>query len=168
MGRTNRSKTGPSLSTLAIAGLVVVVMVAAVYLGMGRLSSSPNTAAETDTGGGTNEESQVTPQYATEEQLLSVRRAVGTTGIVALGIDRFRVRLGRYPRNLQELLDKPDDLASGQRWDGPYVNNPRLLSDPWGQSYRYKSPGDHHASTYDLWSVGPDGINASSDDIGNW
>ena len=162
MGRASHGKTGPGLPTLAIAGLVLVVMAAAVVLGLGGSSSDQGAGAALET------ESPVVSRYATEEQLISVRRAVGSAGIVALGIDRFRIRLGRYPRNLQELFDKPDDLTAGHGWDGPYVNNPRLLTDPWGQLYRYESPGQHHTATYDLWSIGPDGVDGSSDDIGNW
>jgi general secretion pathway protein G len=29
-------------------------------------------------------------------------------------------------------------------------------------------PGTHNPDSYDVWSLGPDGINGTQDDIGNW
>jgi len=43
-----------------------------------------------------------------------------------------------------------------------------VLRDPWGREYRYSTPAKHTNKEYDLWSVGPDGIDGSQDDIGNW
>lgn len=47
------------------------------------------------------------------------------------------------------------------------------FDDPWGQPFQYKCPGDHNRSAFDLWSKGPDGVKAESeqtsdDDITNW
>ena len=168
MGRGKRAKKGPELMTLVVAALAVVILAAAAAVYLGRTGRSPSVPAASEGDGAGSETESPASRWATDEELIFVRRAVGSTGIVALGIDRFRVRLGRYPRNLDELLRKPDGLAAGQHWDGPYVNNPRLLTDPWSQQYRYKSSGEHNTATYDLWSIGADGIDGSSDDIGNW
>lgn len=40
--------------------------------------------------------------------------------------------------------------------------------DPWGNAYRYLKPATHEIVDYDLWSVGPDGLDGTPDDIGNW
>lgn len=42
---------------------------------------------------------------------------------------------------------------------------PQLPVDPWGRPYRYLNPGREHA--WELYSLGPDGIE-SSDDIVGW
>ncbi|WP_449067407.1 type II secretion system protein GspG [Prosthecobacter sp.] len=47
-------------------------------------------------------------------------------------------------------------------------NLKKVLLDQWGHEYRYRSPARHSDKGYDLWSIGPDGINGSQDDIGNW
>lgn len=41
-----------------------------------------------------------------------------------------------------------------------------VTADPWGQPYRYVSPGQH--GPYDLFSVGPDGVEGTDDDVTNW
>ncbi|MDF7799159.1 type II secretion system major pseudopilin GspG [Pontiellaceae bacterium B1224] len=78
----------------------------------------------------------------------------------------YRVNMGRYPtteEGLDALLNKPSDEAVN--WRGPYVK--KLNPDPWGSQYQYRYPGEHNEATYDLWSLGPDGVE-SEDDIGNW
>jgi hypothetical protein len=40
--------------------------------------------------------------------------------------------------------------------------------DPWGTTYRYRSPGVHHPDAYDIWTAGPDKIDGTTDDEGNW
>ena len=41
------------------------------------------------------------------------------------------------------------------------------ILDPFGSEYLYKSPGDHNPLAFDLWSIGPDRINSTADDIVN-
>jgi len=38
--------------------------------------------------------------------------------------------------------------------------------DPWGRAYAYRCPGSH--GDYDLFSVGPDGIEGNEDDACSW
>jgi general secretion pathway protein G len=45
---------------------------------------------------------------------------------------------------------------------------PEALKDPWGHNYQYRNPGTHNANGYDIYSFGPDGIEGTPDDIGNW
>lgn len=40
--------------------------------------------------------------------------------------------------------------------------------DPWGHSYQYRNPGKHNPDKYDVFSMGPDGLPDTADDIGNW
>ncbi len=39
--------------------------------------------------------------------------------------------------------------------------------DPWGREYRYRYPGSHLPESFDLFSLGVDGV-VSDDDEGNW
>jgi general secretion pathway protein G len=41
------------------------------------------------------------------------------------------------------------------------------LTDPWGQPFQYRIPGSNNPHSFDLWSLGPDGVEGS-DDIANW
>ena len=79
----------------------------------------------------------------------------------------YRTDIGSYPsteEGLAALMKAPE--SAGARWKGPYLKNTSLL-DPWKKPYRYAYPGVRNPGTYDLWSLGPDGVE-SADDIGNW
>jgi len=41
-------------------------------------------------------------------------------------------------------------------------------NDPWNHEFQYRSPAINSSASYDLWSLGPDGVNGTDDDIGNW
>jgi general secretion pathway protein G len=44
----------------------------------------------------------------------------------------------------------------------------RWLVDPWGRKLAYRNPGKHNPGGYDVFSLGPDGVENTEDDIGNW
>ncbi|MCH7813488.1 MAG: type II secretion system protein GspG [Planctomycetes bacterium] len=96
------------------------------------------------------------------------RKAVSPRDLLALGIGRYELRLGRLPGSLDDLVRQPLDLNDGEIWDGPYIHNESLLEDPWGRRYQYLAPGRHNPAGYDLWSLGADGREDTGDDIGNW
>ena len=83
----------------------------------------------------------------------------------------FRMDNFKYPttdQGLAALVTKPGDSSIRNFPDGGYLKG-GLRKDPWGNEYRYQSPGSH--GEYDLFTLGADnqeggeGINA---DIGNW
>ena len=79
----------------------------------------------------------------------------------------FKIHMGRYPttsEGLKALFQAPD--SAGDRWRGPYVE--KIPDDPWKHPYQYRSPGTKNPNTYDLFSMGPDGLADTADDIGNW
>jgi general secretion pathway protein G len=43
-----------------------------------------------------------------------------------------------------------------------------LILDPWGNPYQYSFPGKHNPDSFDVYSLGPDGLPGTADDIGNW
>lgn len=80
---------------------------------------------------------------------------------------QYNDHTGSYPstaEGLKALLAAP----SGKKgWRGPYVRE--IPKDPWKKEYKYRFPGQKNPpSSYDLWSLGPDGIDSTADDIGNW
>jgi general secretion pathway protein G len=77
----------------------------------------------------------------------------------------YEVDNGSYPKSLNDLIQQPSDAKS---WHGPYFDPPNLPIDPWDHPYVYVYPGRHNTSSYDLYSIGPDGQDGTADDIGNW
>jgi len=81
----------------------------------------------------------------------------------------YKLDMGSYPsteQGLQALVKPPSENAN--RWRGPYIKS--LPEDPWGNPYQYRYPGSKNINGprgYDVWSLGPDGVE-SGDDIGNW
>jgi len=80
-------------------------------------------------------------------------------------IDTFRLDMGRFPKDLEELVKKVDDT----KWEGPYL--PKAIPlDPWGHPFEYKCPGED-GRDYDIISYGADGTSggeAENADIVSW
>lgn len=96
------------------------------------------------------------------------RSSVDCNGPISTAIKLFRMHVGRYPRGLEELTEKPTLHAEAEKWHGPYLEDAGKVKDPWGEEYRYQSPGQHHPDTYDLWSKGPDRLDGTADDVCDW
>lgn len=70
-------------------------------------------------------------------------------------VELYALDVGHYPateEGLVALLEAPQGASS---WAGPYLNNPDALTDPWGNPYQYRAPGE--SGDFDLWSLGADG-----------
>ena len=68
-------------------------------------------------------------------------------------------------QGLKALVEQPDNVNN---WKGPYLSAD-ALKDAWNISYQYAFPGRHGGTgKYDAWSMGPDKMNGTADDIGNW
>lgn len=83
-------------------------------------------------------------------------------------LDQYRLDVGRYPGSEQGLPALTIQPAGEARWQGPYLKK-AVPSDPWGNAYQYRSPGEH--GEFDLFSFGKDGQPGGSGeaaDIGNW
>ena len=96
------------------------------------------------------------------------RTATARTQIELLGLalDNYRLDNGGYPTTedgLAALQEKPVRDAAAINWRGPYLRK-ALPSDPWGRPYHYASPGEHSPATYDLWTLGRDGVEGGQDD----
>ena len=100
------------------------------------------------------------------EQARQARAVADVKGNIALALDLFETDIGRYPSTEQGLAALRVKPADAENWRGPYLKQNPV--DPWNHSYRYLYPGTRNPSDYDLFSVGSDGAEGTSDDIVNW
>lgn len=80
-------------------------------------------------------------------------------------LDIFKLDMGHYPKDLEELVKKVDD----PKWEGPYLPK-EIPRDPWGHPYEYKCPGEE-GRDYDITSYGADktsGGEGENVDIVSW
>ena len=77
---------------------------------------------------------------------------------------------GHFPYTAQclDALLTPADDVDPSKGTWPYIDKNAVKTDPWGQPYQYLCPGQRNSNSYDIWSLGPDGVSDSADDIGNW
>ncbi len=84
-------------------------------------------------------------------------------------LDLYRLEVGSYPsqeEGLAVLFDRPVNAVN---WNGPYIRNRKSLTDPWGNPYGYRYPGEH--GEFDLYSLGADGReggDGENQDITSW
>lgn len=84
--------------------------------------------------------------------------ARGKMAIVEQAIAQFQYDCGRLPsgsEGLEALLTAPRDVED--KWAGPYLKQSEIL-DPWGRPYLYIEPGTVNVGSYDLISLGADGL----------
>lgn len=94
--------------------------------------------------------------------------AIGPNGSITQAIDLYKFNTGVYPEELKFLMEKPNDDDIAEKWTGPYLKDEQGLVDPWNHPYVYRFPGDHNEGKFDLYSLGPNGIDGDEDDINNW
>ena len=84
-------------------------------------------------------------------------------------LDLYRLEVGQYPSQddgLTVLVERP---ANAGNWNGPYIRNADSLTDPWGNPYVYRYPGEH--GEFDLYTLGADGReggDGENQDITSW
>lgn len=95
-------------------------------------------------------------------------------GMFPTALNMFSNDCGRLPttaEGLHALITCPTNISQ-KLWKGPYLDPSQIPVDVWGHAYVYRCPGIHNTNSYDLYSVGPDGVSKSGggdpDDINNW
>jgi general secretion pathway protein G len=68
-------------------------------------------------------------------------------------LDSHRLDTFKYPDSLEGLVK---NTVNKPTWNGPYLKQPMIPKDPWGNDYQYKKPG-RDGRDYDLFSFGADG-----------
>ena len=84
-------------------------------------------------------------------------------------LDLYYLDNGRYPTSSEGLTALVQRSGNSRTWNGPYLKGSAVPTDPWGQTYVYRSPGEH--GTYDVVSYGADGQEGgtgTSADITSW
>jgi len=91
-------------------------------------------------------------------QLGTAERGIAATQMSAFetALDTYRLDMGRYPENLNDLRSE-----DSPRWNGPYL--PKAVpADPWGNPYVYARASEG-LQPYVLLSYGADGKEGGTD-----
>lgn len=108
--------------------------------------------------------------YGPIQRRAKVDQAKSQIGLFKTPLQTYQMTIGHFPtsaQGLSALRVPPADLPNPAKWDGPYLESD-VPPDPWDNPYQYVSPGIHNPDGFDVWSFGPDGMNGTEDDIGNW
>ena len=98
-------------------------------------------------------------KVAARQQISQFQNAIGM----------YKLDTGTFPtteQSLRALREKPGNI---NQWNGPYLQTD-LPTDPWGNQFVYKYPGDH-GDEPDIISYGADGQpggTGMNDDIVSW
>jgi len=101
---------------------------------------------------------EVAQQQKVQSDLLSFKELLAV----------YQLESGSLPtteQGLKALWEKPTAEPVPDRWKAMLENE---VKDPWGHPYQYLNPGKHNPDRYDVFSMGPDGVPDTEDDIGNW
>lgn len=83
-------------------------------------------------------------------------------------MNMYKLRNNRYPtteQGLEALVEETTIEPLPKRFpEGGFIE--KLPVDPWESPYQLVSPGEF--SKIDIFSMGPDGVAGTEDDIGNW
>ncbi|MGH8335971.1 MAG: type II secretion system protein GspG [Gammaproteobacteria bacterium] len=147
--RIRRSRHPRGATTVAILGLLAALAIA------GYLFAERHQAPPADT-----------PEQ--KRAKIETAKNFATTQMDAM-LAAYKKNTGHYPLSAEgvwALNEAPPRVAG---WQGPYLTTQTMPIDPWGQIYQYTFPGTHNGpDKYDVWSVGPDQLSGTADDIGNW
>jgi general secretion pathway protein G len=105
-------------------------------------------------------------------QIDKARVSTTRTKIVRIeqALEFYQMDNARFPttdQGLDALVNKPSAPPVPRAFTpGGYIKTDGLV-DPWGQPFQYRIPGTNNPHSFDLWSLGPDGVEGG-DDIANW
>lgn len=110
--------------------------------------------------------------YGVNSRVQAARIAAAQGQIVRLeqSLEFYQLDNARYPtvdQGLQALVTRPSAPPEPRAYNPAGYIKSDALKDPWGQDYNYRIPGDHNPQSFDIWSLGPDGVEGG-DDIVNW
>ncbi len=115
----------------------------------------------------------VYPKVAGQGQKARVDATKAQIRLLEDALQRFEVDNGFYPTTEQGLSALVAMPASGRElnnWqEGGYLSKSSVPKDPWGNDFRYVSPGAN--GSIDISSYGADGLpggDGTSADINNW
>jgi len=133
----SRSTGFTLLEIMLVLGIIAILVSSGIYLLSGNIDVAKETRVESDI-------KAISTQLKTYEMS---NYAPPTT-----------------EQGLLALVEPPTAAPEPRRWKKLLEELPK---DPWGRDYVYRSPGVQNPAGFDLFSLGPDGVE-SADDIGNW
>lgn len=110
----------------------------------------------------------VAPQILGNQEEAQLKKAAVDIQQLEGALEMYKLRNNRFPtteQGLQALVSMPtiDPVPRNYPEQG-FIK--RLPEDPWGNDYQLISPGE--TAAIDIYSLGPDGMAGTEDDIGNW
>jgi general secretion pathway protein G len=113
----------------------------------------------------------VVPQVMDKPDQARLTKAQQDLRAIETALDLYKLDNFRYPstdQGLEALVEQPTIPPIPNNWkQGGYLK--RLPTDPWGNPYRYLSPGRN--GQYDIYTLGADnqeGGEGPDADLGNW
>jgi general secretion pathway protein G len=101
---------------------------------------------------------------ARETAYIQLANARGTVKTLQTQLELYRQLNGFYPsteQGLEALVTRPTSSPIPQHWTQLVFHD--TLIDPWGRPVVYRSPGANRIDPYDLFSLGPDGVEGNDD-----
>lgn len=102
-----------------------------------------------------------------------VSAAKSQLDIFSLALDSYRLDSDVFPttvQGLEALRTAPTGSDAPRNWRGPYLRK-SIPRDPWGRPYLFVSPGKENPTSYDVYSLGRDGLiggDGDDADITSW
>ncbi|WP_395338672.1 type II secretion system major pseudopilin GspG [Ningiella sp. W23] len=110
----------------------------------------------------------VVPNVIGNQQTAELKKAVIDIQSLENALKMYRLNASRYPtseQGLDALVFSPTIEPIPRNYpEGGFID--RLPTDPWGGEYILLSPGE--VKPIEVYSMGPDGIDGTEDDIGSW
>lgn len=108
-----------------------------------------------------------TPNLVSNKDQVNHQKAVHDIAMLEKALEVYKHDNNRYPttsQQLKALINKPniEPLPKSYR-SGGYIKH--LSTDPWQHEYILRSPGEYR--TVEIFSMGPDGLPDTDDDICN-
>jgi general secretion pathway protein G len=89
---------------------------------------------------------------------------------IEVALYKFCCDVKRFPSTEEGLNVLVEKQIMEQNWNGPYISNPNVPFDPWGNKFIYLYPTKLGSERFDLYSVGSNGKDDKGDldDISIW
>jgi general secretion pathway protein G len=99
------------------------------------------------------------PMYFSYIKNASITKTNANLAMLKNEVNRYHADTGKYPRSLDDLVDKPDsDDPIANKWSGPYIDvkGGKLPEDGWNQEFYYEVTSGG-MRPFELYSYGPEG-----------
>jgi general secretion pathway protein G len=107
----------------------------------------------------------VTPRLFTGIGRTKAQLSKAKMATIENALGRFYMDCDRYPddaEGLEVLIEPPADMEE-DKWHGPYLKASDLV-DLWDRPYIYVAEGEINPGSFDLISLGQDGMDGGEDD----